>query len=106
MPQSLLVAIFSIRNFQRCRFISFEACFFGVRRVFASDISRYPSAESNLWCGLNVNGLVLNGIRHLLELCIWIVLYQRKRFLSNVAGAHFFSKFLAMFVLHQPASFF
>ena len=67
----MLVAAFSIENLQRCKLICFEVCFFDVRHVFARRVSRYPSAESNLWCGLNVNGLVLNGIRHLLELCIW-----------------------------------
>ena len=61
VPQRLLVATFSTKTFRRCK-LTFEACFFGVRRVLASDISRYPWAESNLWCQLNANGLVLNVI--------------------------------------------
>ena len=68
MLENLLVAAFSIKKFRRGKFIFFDACFFDVRLVFASLISRYPSAESNFWFGLNENGLVLSGMRHLLKL--------------------------------------
>ena len=70
MLENLLVAAFSIKNVWRGKFIFFDACFFDVRLVFASLISRYPSAESNFWFGLNENGLVLSGMRHLLKLRI------------------------------------
>ena len=70
MLENLLVAAFSIKNFRRGKFIFFDVCFFDVRLVFASLISRYPSAESNFWFGLNENGLVLSGMRHLLKLRI------------------------------------
>ena len=67
MVENLLVAAVATRNFPRCNFISVEGCFFDVRPVYANGNLRYPSAESNLWCGSNGNQLILNGFRVLFD---------------------------------------
>ena len=70
MLGNLLVAAFSPKKIWRGKVIFFDASFFDVRLVFASLIARYLLAESNFWFGLNENGVVLSGMRHLLKLRI------------------------------------